>query len=129
MFILPIQATQNSKRTNFKARFVNDAEGNFRKLWLAAAKTKDLEDKARYFRNTHPNDCLEIIGARPNTVIDMEYEVFNHSNGEKSSYITKPNMPFYKTLEFILDSIRADKYLFNKEYAPARIYKLLTSAK
>ena len=130
MHINPIQSSQitSSKQPNFKASFINDTKGYFQEIWLGATKTRDLMDSAKKFHNLFEGDKLEILGHKQHISPAgncIGYDVFNHSTGYKAHYKAEPNMPFDKTLEFLLESIFDDRKIFETNFS-SRIYNLLT---
>lgn len=127
MRIQTIQSTNNNK-TNFKARFINDKNGNFLRFWNDALKSRDLLSKAKNFSDVHPYDVLEIIGLNETDAAVKSYDVFNHNTGVTSSYKTKATTPKNKVLEFLLDSIDDDKNIFNNDFS-TMMYNLLLGRK
>ncbi len=123
MHIVPIQKQMNMKPTNFKAHFLDDDKGYFRDMWLTADKSRSLLNLANQLHDFREDDMLEIVNKKKNYT-SVEYEIFNHNTGFKSSYKVGSNVTINKTLEFLLDSVLSDKNLFLKDLS-SHIYNLL----
>ena len=128
MRIQTIQSTNNNNKTDFKARFINDKNGNFIRLWDDAWKSADLFNKAKEFRNGLPADSLEILSIKNLDLLTSGYEVLNHNTGKKSLYKISDNSPKYGVLGYLIDLIHSDKTLFEKDFS-TNIYNFLLGKK
>lgn len=134
MQVQSIQTTNNCRRPCFKAYFVNDAAGNFRKLWTTAIIDKNLEQKIESFASRHMKHGLEIIGAHDrfgyvgsgldkDYVPGTDYTLFNHYNGQISEYFIASISS--EKLSSLLDNIDKDEKLFGSDFT-AKPYRYLT---
>ena len=134
MRVQSIQTTNDCRKPCFKAHFVNDAAGNFRKLWETASIDKNLDLKIESFASKHLGHSLEITGVRDGyskvnsghdaaTVFGSFYGVFNHFTGKFAEYFV--NGYACECLFNLLSSIENDKGIFEDD-STAKIYQYLT---
>ena len=134
MQVQSIQTTNNCRKPCFKAHFVNDVAGNFRKLWENAYIDKKLDLKIESFASKHLGHSLEITGIRDGyskvnsghdaaTVFGSFYSVFNHFTGKFTEYFV--NGSDRARLFNLLSSIENDKAIFEND-STAKIYRYLT---
>lgn len=144
MKIQPIQ--NNSNNQNFKAKFINDVNGNFRRLWDVAPATDTFAKQVEKFTNTNKHHVLEITEIKPDLEMDnygkwqsgTRFSIYNHTNGKISEYfqaaIFAENrsgalLTWKGSLLFILESLMKEKSFFSEDDKKSKLYKQLTTTK
>ena len=126
MQVQPIQSQNNYQKTNFKAYFVNDANGYFRHVFGASEVNDPLRSIVREFTEKRPNHQLEIISARRiDTKPTYCYDIFNHTTGKTQEIYTEKDINNKDTLYYILYKIIFDRDIF-KEDGHSELFKSLT---
>lgn len=137
MKIQPIQ--KNSKNQNFKAKFINDVNGNFRRLWDVAPATDTFAKQVEKFTNTNKHHVLEITEIKPDLEMDnygkwqsgTRFSIYNHTNGKISKYFQAAisAKTWSGSLLFILESLMKEKSFFSEDDKKSKLYKQLTTTK
>lgn len=129
MQVQRIQSTDSCRKPCFKAKFVNDVNGNFRRLWTAADKKENiLKSWVRDFDGL-PNHRLEILNIREPKLKNAwyAYDIFNHNTGKTKTFYSDFISEKSKLLQLLV-GIGTDKEFFVEDEATA-LYKKLTDTK
>ena len=92
MQVQSIQST-NINNNSFKATFVNDANGNFRRVWHQQVKFSDnFKNQVYNFTQNKVGHKLEIIHLTEDKAGSiLGFTFFNHRTGEKAYFANKIN--------------------------------------
>ena len=122
MKIQPIQSTNN---INHKAKFINDKNGNFRKLWQNSVLDMELASMIDNFAKNNKKHSLEITDVLYNEKRrTTTYTIFNHKNGFGLTVETNQSPGFI--LHKILEKISESQLFSDKNSRTARLYQKLT---
>ena len=115
MQVQKIQSTDSSRKPCFKAKFVNDLNGNFRRMWQAADKTI-VGCYADSFEN-FSNHKLEITNVRNISVVssNFAYDIFNHNTGKNCTVYLGLPAENDKTLYNLICEIMDHKDIFEED--------------
>lgn len=116
----------NLKQTNtsFNARFIDDKNGYFRKLWQDALVNSDFNKVVDRFYYSNKNHVLEITNIEEN---GTKITVFNHRNGYEK--ICKVHDFVNLKLQELMDRLMLSNHLFTEGSMSAKIYQKLTGQK
>lgn len=120
----------NTSNTNlkFKANFINDNKGHFRKLWQDAVLDIELANMIDNFTKKNKSNSLEITDVTYNDKKKcITYTIFNHRNGFGMTIETS-NSPGF-VLHEILEKISQSQLLASKNSRIANLYQKLTGQK
>lgn len=129
------QTTNNCRKPCFKAQFVYDNAGYFRRLWEDARKDTALKQKIDEFVCKHENHKLEITGKRDgwsrinSNTLDEEtvpgtfYDIFNRYTGKFTQYFAAG--PNRNNLFNLLCRIENDEGIFENNFI-TEAYQSLT---
>ncbi len=122
MEIRQIQSTYN---INNKARFINDNNGHFRKLWQDAVLDIELANMIDNFAQKNKKHSLEITDVTFNNKKKCHtYTIFNYRNGFRLSIDSYNSSGF--VLHELLEKISQSELLTGKNSRIASLYKKLT---
>jgi hypothetical protein len=122
MKIQPVQSTNN---INHKAKFINDRNGNFRRLWQDSVLDTELPSMIDNFAKNNKKHSLEITDVLYNEKRrTTTYTIFNHKNGFGLTVETNQSPGFI--LHKILEKISESQLFSDKNSRTARLYQKLT---
>ena len=122
---MKIQQIQTSNNNSFKAKFILDNNGHFRKLWQDAVLDMELANMINDFAKHNKKHSLEITDVFFNeNKKNTSYTIFNHRNGFGLTLETY-NSPGF-VLHEILEKISKSQLLTNKNSRTTSLYKKLT---
>lgn len=127
MQVQPIQSiVSNNRKSNcsFNARFINDTNGYFRRLWQDAYAAGSFHDTVNRFYNSYAGHSLEITKVSKG---ETEFTVFNHRNGYEKVCELKTGAQ--TKLEELIEQILDSKNLFTENSKLAKSYQKLTGQK
>ena len=115
----------NNYNTSSKAKFINDKNGNFRKLWQASVLDMELASIIDNFAKKNKKHSLEITAVLYNKKRKTTtYTIFNHRNGFGLTIDTAQSPGFI--LHEILEKISKSQLLSEKNSRTANLFKKLT---
>ena len=122
---MKIQRIESSNSINHKAKFINDKNGYFRKLWQDAVLDVELAEMIDKFSKKNKKHSIEIIDASyNNNTKNFTYNLFNHFNGFGIT-IESHNIRGF-VLHEILEKIFNSQLLTEKNSRTATLYQKLT---
>ena len=125
---MKVQNIQSTNNINHKAKFINDNNGYFRKLWQDAVLDIQLANMIDNFAKKNKSHSLEITDVFFNNKKDCStYTIFNHRNGFELRVDSYNPSGF--VLHEILESISQSQLLTGKNSRTASLYQKLTGQK
>ena len=122
---MKIQRIQTNNNNSFQAKFINDRNGNFRKIWKAAVLDIELANMIDKFAKNNKSHSLEITDVTfNNKKMCNTYTIFNHRNGFGLT-IDSYNSPGF-VLQEMLEKISQSQLLTDKNSRTATLYQKLT---
>ena len=122
---MKIQALNNNYNTDFKAKFINDNNGYFRKLWRDSVLDMELASMIDSFAKQNKKHSLEITDVLYNQKRKTtSYTIFNHRNGFGLT-VDSVNSPGF-VLHEILEKISKSQLFSEKNSRTASLFKKLT---
>ena len=122
---MKINAINNNYSTSCKAKFINDKNGNFRKLWQDSVLDMELASMIDNFAKTNKKHSLEITDVLYNEQgKTTSYIIFNHRNGFGLTVNTAQSPGFI--LHEILERISKSQLFSEKNSRTANLFKKLT---
>ena len=116
---------KNTCNPSYKAKFINDRNGNFRKLWQDSVLDMELASMIDSFAKKNKKHSLEITDVLYNEKEKTtSYKIFNHRNGFGLTVDTTKSPGFI--LHEILEKISKSQLLSEKNSRTADLFKKLT---
>lgn len=122
--IVQVHSVNLNNNNTFKAKFINDNNGYFRKLWMESSINSKLGDAIDYFSKNNADHTLEITDCSVDRTL---FTVFNHKNGY--SRVFKVTFSANKKLQDLLEQINNSSMFEDKYSRVAKMYQKLTGQK
>ena len=123
--IMEIRQIQPTSNINSKARFINDKNGHFRKLWQDSVLDIELANLIDNFSKKNKKHSLEITDVVFNDKKKCHnYTIFNHRNGFGLTIESFNSSGFI--LHELLEKISQSHLLTDKNSRTATLYQKLT---
>ena len=122
---MKIQPLQTNYNNSFKAKFIVDNNGHFRKLWQDSVLDMELADMINNFAKHNKKHSLEITDVLYNeSKKRTSYVLFNHYNGFGLTVETNNSPGFI--LHEILEKLSKSQIFSDKNSRTATLFKKLT---